>query len=253
MSFLVRERKTLKDEFGPEHVYEVFDSEGGVVLGWCVIDNTARSPTGVGKGGTAMYPGCNLEITCTKARVMTFKQVFCVPMEKTHRYVPWGGAKGGIRFDSSRASAKEILGSWAQALNKHGVIPHQYIFGLDVGLDESAARIVVDELGSNNVATGKPRDLGGIPYDELGITGYGLALAMKPMAEARHVDMFNPKTRIAIQGFGSVGYGTACWLEQLYPGGAKIVAVSDKQGMVFCDRGLLAREYKDIFSRPLVG
>lgn len=251
MKYAVRELQTERDEFGPEHVYEVFDSKTGPTIGWVVVDNTARSPEGTGKGGTAMYPSCDLEITKTKGRVMTWKQIFCVPIGKNPRYNPWGGAKGGIRYDSSLPDAEKVLRGWARALFEHGVIPQRYIFGLDVGLKEWATKAVVEELGSRKVSTGKPTNLGGIPYDELGVTGYGLALTTDLMAQARGIDVRNPAVTIGYQGFGAVGYGTATWFEKLYPGGAKIVAVSDIQGSIYCDAGLTSNEYKTILAKPI--
>src|SRR2546425_462278 len=89
MAYTVREMEVERDEFGPEHVYEVHD--GDEIIGWVVVDNTWRSPTQTGKGGTAMYADCDLAITQKKARVMTWKQVFCVPIGEKSLYTPWGG------------------------------------------------------------------------------------------------------------------------------------------------------------------
>ena len=108
--FKVREitNQVTKDEFGPKNIYEVFNSKTGEVKGWVVIDNTARSPKGIGKGGTAMYLSLDLAITMRKARTMTWKQVFCVPIGGKTPYEPWGGAKGGIVHDSNAPDAEEI-------------------------------------------------------------------------------------------------------------------------------------------------
>lgn len=225
-----------RDSFGPEHVYEVYDPQNGECKkGWVVIDNTARSPKGIGKGGTAMYPDLTLDITLRKARIMTWKQVFCVPIGESSRYEPWGGAKGGIVYDSSLPDSEEVLRAWARSLGSRGVIPDKYIFGLDVGLKEWATKAVVEELGNPKVSTGKPIELGGIPYDQLGVTGYGLVEALKAMCPYADID-FKDAT-CAIQGFGAVGGGFSEHLLKLAER-PKIVAVSDWGGAIYNQRGL---------------
>lgn len=232
----VRERDWPRDEFGPEHVFEVFDPSNSEIIGWVVVDNTWRSPDGVGKGGTAMYPSCDLRITARKGRTMTWKQVFCSPIGEMTKYKPWGGGKGGIQYDSSKPDAEMRLRKWARALHDAQVIPQKYIFGLDVGLKEWATKAVVEELGRRDVSTGKPENLGGIPYDELGITGLGLLDALRVMCEYKGVDFDNPKTTIAIQGFGAVGQGFMKWLAKLSSHARpEVVAISDIGGAVVSD------------------
>ena len=213
------------DEFGPEAVHEVFDPASGRKIGWLVIDNTWRSPTGTGKGGTAMYPGCDLSITLSKGRVMTWKQVFCVPIGEKPEYEPWGGAKGGIDFDSAHPKAESVLRGWARALHEAGLIPSKYKFGLDVGLAEWATRAVVEELGDPRVSTGKPLELGGIPYDEMGITGVALVEALMVMCEFAGIDFHSSKTTMAIQGFGAVGQGIMKGLAQFHVGQRPTVTI----------------------------
>lgn len=207
-----------------------------------VIDNTARSPKGTGKGGTAMYPSLDLVITMRKARTMTWKQVFCVPIGEKSPYDPWGGAKGGIVYDSSAPDAEEVLRAWARALASYEVepgkfvIPDKYIFGLDVGLKEWATKAVVNELGNNQkVSTGKPVDCGGIPYDELGVTGLGLVESIKTTCLYAGVNF--EKATVAIQGFGAVGGGVVRWLTKLKKR-PRVVAVSDWKGTIYNPGGL---------------
>ncbi len=216
------------DEFGPEAVYEVFNPRKSAKqekIGWLVVDNTWRSPTGTGKGGTAMYAGCDLSVTLQKGRVMTWKQVFCVPIGEKPEYSPWGGAKGGIDFDSKHPDAEKVLRGWARALYNAGLIPKKYIFGLDVGLAEWATRAVVEELNDPLVSTGKPRDLGGIPYDEMGITGVASIEALIAMCEYAGVEFHSSKTTMAIQGFGAVGQGFMKGLKEFRVGERPTVTI----------------------------
>lgn len=260
MKCLVRELKNIaRDEFGPEHVYEVFHTSTGDPVGWVVIDNTVRSPTRTGKGGTAMYPDCNLDITRRKARVMTWKQVFCSPLGEKPTYTPWGGAKGGIKGSYARPHGKEILCGWGRALYDAGIMPQQYVFGLDVGLKGDAVRALVEALDNNRlVSTAKPEDMGGIPYEELGITGLGLLESLKVLCEYTDVDFTSPRTTIAIQGFGAVGMGFMKWLGThnscMRP---RVVAISDVGGSVYLERGFhpeisisLASQQKTIAHYP---
>ena len=230
-----------KDEFGPEHVYEVYDQKTQETKGWVVVDNTARSPLDVGKGGTAMYPDLTLDITLRKARIMTWKQVFCAPIGEKSSYPAWGGAKGGIIYDSNLPDAREVLMAWAKALGNYEfapgkfVIPDKYIFGLDVGLRGWAAQAVVEALGNNpKASTGKPKYLGGIPYDELGITGLGVLESVKVNCPYANVKFKN--AAISLQGLGAVGKGFIEHLKKMKKP-PRIVAVSDSQGAVYLHTG----------------
>jgi glutamate dehydrogenase (NAD(P)+) len=81
-----------------------------------------------------------------------------------------------------------------------------------------------DELGRS---VGLPAALGGIPLDELGATGYGLAVAADAVAAAGLLGLQG--ARVAIQGFGAVGTHTARFLAER---GASLVAVSDIGGAI---------------------
>jgi len=72
------------DEWGPEKVLQVYDSNTGM-KGILIIDNTALGP---GKGGIRMTPTVNVEEVFRLARTMTWK---CTLAE-----LPFGGAKSGI-------------------------------------------------------------------------------------------------------------------------------------------------------------
>jgi glutamate dehydrogenase (NAD(P)+) len=102
------------------------------------------------------------------------------------------------------------------------VIPGEYVFGLDMGLTERDAALVVDELGDRKASTGKPACLGGIPYDELMITGLGVVEAMEVACGAAGIPMEG--ARVVIQGFGSVGKGVGRFCREK---GAVVVGVSD--------------------------
>jgi glutamate dehydrogenase/leucine dehydrogenase len=99
-----------------------------------------------------------------------------------------------------------------------------------MGTDERCMAWIHDEIGRS---VGLPAALGGIPLDELGATGYGLAVAADEAAAAGVLELHG--ARVAIQGFGAVGTHTARFLSER---GACIVAVSDRRGATGDPTGL---------------
>lgn len=209
----------LMDEWGPEKVVCVSDRRTGM-RGVLVIDNTAR---GMGKGGTRMSPTLTVGEVCRLARTMTWKWA---AVDLFH-----GGAKAGILGDPSAGNKEEVLRAFARALRNE--VPAEYVFGLDMGLDERDAAIFVDELGDRGAAVGLPEQLGGLPYDELGLTGYGVAEATAAAADVLGLPLAD--ATVAVQGFGAVGEAAAHRLAAL---GARIVAVSTSCGSVVDDTGV---------------
>ncbi|MEV4644289.1 Glu/Leu/Phe/Val dehydrogenase dimerization domain-containing protein [Saccharopolyspora sp. NPDC049357] len=207
------------DEWGPEKIVTVADTRTGM-RGVLVIDNTAR---GMGKGGTRMSPTLTITEVARLARVMTWKWAGVDLF--------YGGAKAGIRFDPTSVDKEAALRSFVRSLSAE--VPEEYVFGLDMGLTEHDAAIIQHELGDRRTAVGSPRELGGVPYDQWGVTGYGVAEATAEAARWRGLDMAG--TRVVVQGFGAVGAATA---ERLHALGAEIVAVSTSEGAIYSPDGL---------------
>lgn len=207
------------DEWGPEKVVCVSDPKTGM-KGVLVIDNTAR---GMGKGGTRMGSGVTVGEVRRLARMMTWKWAVADLF--------FGGAKAGIRFDPASPRKEAAVRAWARALRKH--IPSEYVAGLDMGLDERDAAMIQDELGDRGAAVGAPGVLGGLPYDELGFTGYGVAECADVAADFARTPMRG--SRVAIQGFGAVGSAAARRFVEL---GATVVAVSTARGAIHDPDGL---------------
>lgn len=209
----------LIDEWGPEKIVCVSDRRSGM-RGVLVIDNTSR---GTGKGGTRMSPTLSVREVARLARTMTWKWA---AVDLFH-----GGAKAGILGDPAAPNKEEVLRAFARALANE--VPSEYVFGLDMGLSEKDAAIFVDELGDRGAAVGLPRELGGLPYDALGVTGYGVAEAADAAAQA--IDLPVAGARVAIQGFGAVGHAAA---ERLVGLGAVVTAASTANGAVIDPDGL---------------
>lgn len=204
------------DDLGPAKVIHI--CEPSVSLrGVLVVDNVAAGPS---IGGVRMAPDVSTEECVRLARAMTLKNAAAG--------LPHGGGKSVIFGDPkmSRAGKEKLIRAFAAALKD----VTDYIFGPDMGTDEACMAWVRDETGR---AVGLPRELGGIPLDELGATGFGLSHAVDealpycgfPLAGAR----------VAIQGFGSVGKHTARLLADR---GARLVAAADTGGTLSDPQGL---------------
>lgn len=204
------------DDLGPAKVVHVTERSTGL-RAVVVIDNVAA---GSAIGGTRMAPDVTMAECTGLARAMTFKNAAAG--------LPHGGAKSVIRADPRMdpADKERVVRAFAGAIADLT----EYIPGPDMGTDEQAMGWVHDEIGR---AVGLPAEVGGIPLDDLGATGFGLAVAVEEAAPRAGVDLAG--ARVVVQGFGAVGRHTARYLAQR---GCRLVAASDTTGAVVDDAGL---------------
>lgn len=206
-----------RDEFGPEMVLEVYDPDTKM-QGFLVIDNTALGP---GKGGIRMVPDINIQEVFGLARAMTWKNALAD--------LPFGGAKAGIIWDK-KIDKIMLIKVFARSIKN--LVPELYVAGPDMNTGEQEMAAFAREIGDMRAATGKPKELGGLPH-ELGSTGFGVAEATEVGIEFLGLDIH--EVTVAIEGFGNVGTFTAKYLAQK---GAKIVAVSDSKGTIYNPEGI---------------
>jgi glutamate dehydrogenase (NAD(P)+) len=204
------------DELGPAKIIHVYQPALGL-KGVLVVDNVARGPA---IGGLRMAPDVSTAECFRLARAMTLKN--------SAAGLPHGGGKSVLYGDPRMpADAKQrLIRAFAHALRNE----RDYIFGPDMGTDETCMAWVKDEIGRS---VGLPAALGGIPLDEVGATGWGLRHAAE--VAARHCKLDLRGARVAIQGFGAVGKHAARFLAAE---GAVVVAASDTHGTVFDAAGL---------------
>ncbi len=204
------------DVLGPEKIIHI-NNEAVGLRAIVVIDNTATGPA---IGGVRMASDVTLSECARLARAMTLKNAAAG--------LPHGGAKSVIIADPTmeRARKEPLMRAFAQAIQQ--VTDH--IPGPDMGTNETCMAWVHDEISR---AVGLPRVIGGIPLDEIGATGFGVAVAADVAQAFCNVDLDG--ARVAIQGFGAVGKHAALHLADK---GARIVAVSDSRGAVFDPDGL---------------
>ena len=116
------------------------------------------------------------------------------------------------------ADKERLIRSFARALADLT----EYVPGPDMGTDETCMAWVYDEIGR---AVGLPAVLGGVPLDEIGATGFGLAASIDVAASRIGMDLHG--ARVAVQGFGAVGSHVARFLaialESMRPGVAVIL------------------------------
>jgi glutamate dehydrogenase (NAD(P)+) len=167
-----------------------------------------------------MAPDVSTEEAFRLARAMTLKNAAAG--------LPHGGGKSVIFADPKMPvrDKERLIRAFATAIADLA----DYIPGPDMGTDELAMGWIKDETGR---AVGLPREIGGIPLDEIGATGFGLVAAIE--VAARHLGFPLAGARIVIQGFGSVGRHAARFLAER---GAVLVGASDTQGTIADDGGL---------------
>ena len=204
------------DKLGPLKLVHIWRPTVGLKA-VVAIDNIACGPA---VGGVRMAPDVGTEEAFRLARAMTLKNAAAG--------LPHGGGKSVIFADPKMADGdkERLIRAFATAIADLA----DYIPGPDMGTDETAMGWIHDETGR---AVGLPRELGGIPLDEIGATGFGLVAAIE--VAAQHLEMPLAGARIVIQGFGSVGRHAARFLAAK---GAVLVGASDSQGTIADDNGL---------------
>jgi len=204
------------DDLGPLKIIHVHEPSANL-RAILVVDNIARGPS---IGGVRTAPDVSSEECFRLARAMTLKNAAAD--------LPHGGGKAVLYGDPKmpRADKERLIRTLAQALRNEDT----YIFAPDMGTDEECMAWVRDEIGR---VVGLPRELGGIPLDEIGATGWGLSHVVD--VALKYCDFELNGARLVIQGFGAVGKHAARFLTAK---GAVLVAVADSEGAIQDPAGL---------------
>ncbi len=220
--------KTPSREVKVELTIRMDDGSIGNFIGYRVQHDNARGPF---KGGLRYATDVNLAEVQSLASLMTWKTALID--------VPYGGAKGGIHCDPRELSASEM-----ERLTRRFVERiHEFIGATtdipapDMNTDGQVMAWLFDEYSNHHgftpaVVTGKPVDLHGSVGRE-SATGQGCLYAIREVLDYDGRELAG--TEFAIQGFGNVGSWAA---RLLHDADAKIVAVSDIDGMVYNPDGL---------------
>jgi glutamate dehydrogenase (NAD(P)+) len=222
--------------------------EGGLRLftGYRVQHNHSRGPF---KGGLRYHPDVDLKHFRDLASAMTWK---CALVD-----IPFGGAKGGINCDPTELNTRELEVLTKRFVERLGEMlgPDHDIPALDMGTSEREMAWIMEAYSQDfghepGVVTGKPLQLSGSP-GRAAATGRGVAIVTRWACEAQSIDV--QEATVAIQGFGKVGRHAARCLHEF---GARVIAVSDRQGAILDRNGLdipaLFQATKDTDRKPPV-
>lgn len=219
------------------------DHETGA-RGYLVIDSLIR---GIAGGGLRMRAGCTLQEVGDLARAMTLKEA--IAFREGARYVPLGGAKGGIDFDPADPRAHEVLRRYLEAMLP--LLEARWAAGEDLGVRQDELDRLAAELGLESTvdaalhyvedgpASGLARLAQGFAARERGIGlgelvgGYGVARAA--VAGLRQLGRDPAAATAVIQGFGSMGGAAARYLADA---GVRVIGVADAAGLIVNEDGL---------------
>lgn len=206
----------LADTHGPARIIHVHRPSLNLKA-IVVVDNTACGPA---VGGVRMARDVSAEECFRLARTMTWKNAAAG--------LPHGGGKSVIFGDPRMplVQKEEIIRAFAQSIKDIA----DYVPGPDMGTDELCMGWIKDETGR---AMGLPEAMGGIPLDEIGATGFGLASCID--VARTFIGLELKGARVAVQGFGAVGKHAARFLAE---NGALLVAASDTSGTLADAAGL---------------
>lgn len=206
------------------------DGTISVYTGFRVQHSSARGPC---KGGIRFHPVVNLNEVRALALLMTLK---CAVAN-----LPYGGAKGGVSVDPAELSNYEL-----ERLTRRYAAMIMPILGgkrdipaPDVNTNPAIMAWFMDTVSMiqghlvPEVITGKPIELGG-SQGRIDATGRGVAIATVETLKRIGRDPLN--TRVAVQGYGNVGFYAANILAQEH--GCRVVAISDVSGGLYNSKGL---------------
>ncbi len=211
--------------------------------GFVVIDRLVR---GVASGGLRMREGCTLDEVRGLAAGMTRKEA--LHYDPGSRYIPLGGAKGGIDCSPYDPQARAILTRFLDGVRF--LLERHWTTGEDLGLRQDTLDEVVAQLGLDSsiqaiypllddAAEARERlaaafaiDVDGVSLPEL--VG-GLGVAESALTALDQAGLPYRSARAVVQGFGSMGGATARYLARA---GVRVTGLADAHGVVVNPAGL---------------
>ena len=216
--------------------YLEIDIKGKKYPAWRIIYSRAIGP---GKGGIRYHQDVSEDEVKSLA--------FWMALKNSLADIPYGGAKGGIKFNPKEVNQTELeeisrayIDNFYPYLGQDKDIPAPDVYTngqvMSWMLDEFEKKVGHHEPG---MITGKPVELGGIALRG-DATAQGGYLVTKEL-----VNKFLPDKKdikVIVQGFGNAGLFMT---EKLDNDGYKIIAVSDSQGGIYNSNGLNIKDLID--------
>jgi glutamate dehydrogenase (NAD(P)+) len=209
------------------------DGKVQLFKGYRVQHNNILGPY---KGGMRYHPEANLDEMKALAAWMTYKSAL--------HEIPFGGGKGGIKFDPgkhSKAELERITRRFTTSLGNN-IGPEWDIPAPDVGSNEQTMVWMMDTYMNvvspkerhsvRGVVTGKSVTAGG-SYGRREATGAGVMHCILEWARDNNFNLDG--CHVIIQGFGNVGSHAARLLAQK---GAVIIGVGDAGGYIANPEGI---------------
>jgi glutamate dehydrogenase (NAD(P)+) len=202
------------------------------------------------KGGIRFHPEMSLDDGKALALWMTMKSALM--------RLPYGGSKGGVKFDPRALSSTELMRLTRRFTAALGdtIGPESDIPAPDVGTNAQIMDWMMDTYlnthegpGRQNlrhVVTGKSLPCGGSEGREKA-TGQGLAYVLQELLPEFLINLQG--MRFSVLGFGNVGSHTAQILESL---GAHLVAIMDHAGALRTTTADTAINAKDLAAHVAV-
>lgn len=209
-----------------------------VINGWRAQHSVHRLPT---KGGIRFSPQVDEDEVSALAALMTYK---CALVD-----VPFGGAKGAVRIDTSKYSDGElerITRRYTYELFAKNLIgPGVDVPAPDYGTGAREMAWIVDtystlapgQIDALGCVTGKPVTQGGV-RGRTESTGRGVYFALREAVcceedmKAMGIEPGLDGKRVIVQGLGNVGYHAAKFIQE---GGGTIVALAEREGAAFSE------------------
>ena len=211
--------------------------------GYVVIE---RLIGGLAGGGFRVRDGLTIDEVAGLARAMTLKEA--IVYDPDDRYLPFGGAKGGVDLDPADPRLDEVLERFFTTIRP--ILTEMWATGEDLGVAQSTLDAAAQRVGLGStiealfgrmddadeararLAAGFDVEVDGIDLAEL-VGGYGAARAAIALAAARGRE---PGSLTAVvQGFGSIGGAAA---RELTRAGVAVVGIADRDGLVLDAHGL---------------
>jgi glutamate dehydrogenase (NAD(P)+) len=211
-----------------------------VFTGYRAQHNNARGPF---KGGIRYDTAVNMDEVMALAMLQTWKNALVD--------LPYGGAKGGVVCNPRKLSIteKERLTRRYTSEIMPIIGPMEDIPAPDAGTDGQIMSWVLDTYSmmvghqALGVVTGKPVILGGSVGREEA-TGRGVMVTLRKFLATQNKKL--ESIRVAVQGFGNVGFHAARLLAER---GAIVVGISERASGLYHERGLdieaAGRYYKE--------
>jgi Glutamate dehydrogenase/leucine dehydrogenase len=212
-----------------------------VMNGWRAQHSVHRLPT---KGGIRFAPNVDEDEVSALAALMTYK---CALVD-----VPFGGAKGAVRIDTTKYSVDElerVTRRFTYELYAKNLIgPGLDVPAPDYGTGPREMAWIVDtyamlapgSIDALGCVTGKPVTQGGV-RGRTEATGRGVYFAlreavsyeedMKPLGFTTGIK----GKRVVVQGLGNVGYWTAKFIQE---GGGILIGLAEREGAIYSKSGL---------------